>query len=108
MQPIIMQDWTTIRGAASTTAIMSQADWILTAPFQDISFYLDVREYQNTVQVSYETCFFFVARCANNDNNVFTLDEGGTDEGGNDDGNSLLKGDGPANNCGGIATAHIR
>ena len=44
MQPIIMQDWTTIRGASSATVVMSQADWIMTAPFQDIQFYLDIRE----------------------------------------------------------------
>lgn len=44
MQPIVMQDWITIRGLASASVIMSQADWILTAPFQDITFYLDVRE----------------------------------------------------------------
>lgn len=58
MQPIIMQDWTTIRGAASTSAIQSQNEWILTAPFQDISFYLDVREVSGTggVQVAFETC----------------------------------------------------
>jgi hypothetical protein len=57
MQPIIMQDWTTIRGAASTTVIQSQADWILTAPFQDISFYLDVREFGVAgITLAYETC----------------------------------------------------
>lgn len=56
MQPIIMQDWTTIRGAASSTVIMSQADWIMTAPFQDITFYLDVREVTGTTPaISFET-----------------------------------------------------
>lgn len=56
MQPIIMQDWVTIRGAASTTVIMSQADWIMTAPFQDIQFYLDVREASGgTINLSFET-----------------------------------------------------
>ena len=56
MQPIIMQDWITIRGAASSTVIMSQADWILTAPFQDIAFYLDVREVTGTTPaISFET-----------------------------------------------------
>lgn len=56
MQPIIMQDWITIRGAASSVVIMSQADWILTAPFQDITFYLEVREVTGTTPtISYET-----------------------------------------------------
>ena len=57
MQPIVMQDWITIRGAASTTVIQSQADWIFTAPFQDVTFYLDVREFSPSaaVIVSYQT-----------------------------------------------------
>lgn len=57
MQPIIMQDWITIRGTTtSTVVIMSQADWILTAPFQDIVFYMDVREVSGTVAMHYQTC----------------------------------------------------
>ncbi|CAN5425315.1 hypothetical protein BH09MYX1_BH09MYX1_58470 [soil metagenome] len=58
MQPIIMQDWITIRGTGTaTTVTMSQSDWILTAPFQDITFYLDVREVTGTaVSITYETC----------------------------------------------------
>lgn len=59
MQPIIMQDWITIRGASANPAssvTMSQADWIMTAPFQDITFYLDVREVTGaTPAISYET-----------------------------------------------------
>lgn len=56
MQPIIMQDWITIRGVSSGVVIMSQSDWILTAPFQDIAFYLDVREQTATSTLAYETC----------------------------------------------------
>lgn len=56
MQPIIMQDWITIRGTSSTTPVaMSQSDWLMTAPFQDISFYLDVREVAGPVAVKFET-----------------------------------------------------
>jgi len=57
MQPIVMQDWITIRGAASTTVIQSQADWIFTAPFQDVTFYLDVREFSpvSAVTLAYQT-----------------------------------------------------
>lgn len=58
MQPIIMQDWITVRGTGTATSvIMSQADWILTAPFQDISFYLDVREFSgSSLGIEYQTC----------------------------------------------------
>lgn len=57
MQPIIMQDWVTIRSSVTGSVIMSQADWLLTAPFQDITFYLDVREVDGTsVSITYETC----------------------------------------------------
>lgn len=56
MQPIIMQDWTTIRGTGtSTVVVMSQVDWVLTAPFQDIAFYMDVREVTGTVAMNYQT-----------------------------------------------------
>lgn len=56
MQPIIMQDWVTIRGISNGTVIQSQANWILTAPFQDITFYLDVREFTGaTPTIQYET-----------------------------------------------------
>lgn len=57
MQPIIMQDWITIRGVASSTVVMSQADWILTAPYQDMTFYLDVREFDVAgMTITYQTC----------------------------------------------------
>jgi len=58
MQPIIMQDWITVRGTGTATSvIMSQADWIMTAPFQDISFYLDVRELTgSSLGIEYQTC----------------------------------------------------
>ena len=57
MQPIIMQDWLTVRGPTGTSVTMSQADWILTAPFQDITFYLDVRELSGSAwTIGYETC----------------------------------------------------
>jgi hypothetical protein len=56
MRSIIMQDWLTVRGVASGIVIQSQTEWILTAPFQDITFYLDVREVTGTVTIAYETC----------------------------------------------------
>jgi len=55
MQPIIMQDWITIRGSASNNVIQSQSAWLLTAPFQDITFYIDVREMTSTPQFQFET-----------------------------------------------------
>ena len=56
MRSIIMQDWLTVRGVANGIVIQSQTDWILTAPFQDITFYLDVREVLGTPTISYDTC----------------------------------------------------
>lgn len=59
MQPIIMQDWITIRGQSNnpaTTVTMSQSSWLNTAPFQDVTFFLDVREFTGTtVTLTFET-----------------------------------------------------
>lgn len=56
MQPIIMQDWLTVRGAGTTTAVvMSQPDWLLTAPFQDITFYMEVRNISGAPVINYQT-----------------------------------------------------
>jgi hypothetical protein len=56
MQPIIMQDWITVRGTGTTTSVvMSQPDWILTAPFQDITFYMEVRNITGTPVINYQT-----------------------------------------------------
>ena len=45
MRPILMQDWITVRGTASGNPVAQDpADWLLTAPFQDMTFILDIRE----------------------------------------------------------------
>ena len=55
MQPMVMQDWITIAGTANTNIAMSQADWLLTAPFQDITFYFECRSLLSTPSIQYET-----------------------------------------------------
>ena len=44
MRSFVLQDWITIRGAASTNVTQGESDWLDLAPYQDISIYLDVRE----------------------------------------------------------------
>ena len=48
MHSFILQDWLTIRGVAATPGqIITQGEsgWLDLAPYQDVSFYLDVREF---------------------------------------------------------------
>lgn len=57
MTPLIMQDWITLKGPASTTVVMSESAWLLTAQFQDITFYLETKSATGgTVTCTYETC----------------------------------------------------
>jgi hypothetical protein len=43
MQPFILQDWTTIR-SSTTTVIQGESGWLDLAPFQDVVFWVDLRE----------------------------------------------------------------
>jgi hypothetical protein len=43
MHAFILQDWTTIRGGV-TTVTQSEPDWLDLTPYQDIVFWIDVRE----------------------------------------------------------------
>ena len=45
MHSYILQDWTTIRGAASVNVTQGESGWLDLAPYQDVLFWIDVREY---------------------------------------------------------------
>ena len=59
MYGYVVQDWITIRGAQSITSIIqSEQDWLGFSAYQDIVFWLDVRELTNsagTITMNYET-----------------------------------------------------
>lgn len=55
-----LQDWVTIRGGTTITSItQSEPDWLGLAPYEDVVFWLDVREVNNggatNVTVLFET-----------------------------------------------------
>lgn len=46
MYGYVLQDWITIRGASTTsTIIQNESDWMGFSSFQDIGFWIDVREF---------------------------------------------------------------
>jgi hypothetical protein len=48
MHGFILQDWTTIRGGGSVTTITQQeTDWLDLSPYQDVVFWIDVKETTN-------------------------------------------------------------
>jgi hypothetical protein len=45
MHGFILQDWTTIRGGGSVTTVTQQeTDWLDLSPYQDVVFWVDVKE----------------------------------------------------------------
>lgn len=56
MHSFVLQDWITIRGAASTNVTQGESGWLDLAPYQDLSIWLDVREFSgSTPQMVFET-----------------------------------------------------
>ena len=60
MHPLLSQDWTTIRGAASVASLtQSEPAWLDLAPFQDIVGWLEVKELTptstNIPTIAYQT-----------------------------------------------------
>jgi hypothetical protein len=45
MHSFLLQDWITIRGAASQTVAQGEVGWLDLAPYEDIMFWFDVREF---------------------------------------------------------------
>lgn len=49
MHSYILQDWITIRGAAGvTTVTQSESGWLDLSPYQDVTFWIDAREFTGT------------------------------------------------------------
>lgn len=44
MEHFVFQDWTTARGAGTTPYVQEAKDWLGLASFQDVVFYLDVKQ----------------------------------------------------------------
>ena len=56
MHSFILQDWITIRGTTSNNVIQGESSYLDLAPYQDITFYLDVREVSATpASLQYQT-----------------------------------------------------
>lgn len=43
MYSFVLQDWTTVGGAAGSTVIQGEKDWLDMSPFQDVVAWIDVR-----------------------------------------------------------------
>jgi hypothetical protein len=48
MHTFILQDWTTIRGATSTSIIQGESGWLDLTAYQDCVFWIDTREITGT------------------------------------------------------------
>lgn len=56
MHSFILQDWITIRGTSSAIITQGESGWLDLAPYQDVSFYVDIREFTgSTPQMSFQT-----------------------------------------------------
>jgi hypothetical protein len=56
MHAFILQDWTTIRGGSSVTTItQGESGWLDLTPYQDLYFWLDVREASGTPSIAFQT-----------------------------------------------------
>jgi len=53
--PIVMQDWTTLRIAASTTATQSEPEWMDLQHFQGVEFYVQAGNITGTPSISFQT-----------------------------------------------------
>jgi hypothetical protein len=47
-----MQDWTTVRGSGANFVTQATADWLDVTPYQDVQFWIDVREAVTTTSLS--------------------------------------------------------
>jgi len=56
MHTFVLQDWTTIRGATTTTVItQGESTWLDLTAYQDVVFWVDTRELTGTVTMSLQT-----------------------------------------------------
>lgn len=45
MRSFVLQDWITIRGSTATPITQGESEWLDLAAYQDVSFWLDIREF---------------------------------------------------------------
>lgn len=56
MHSFVLQDWTTIRGASGVTAVtQAEVGWLDLSPFQDVVFWIDVKESTNSPTLNLQT-----------------------------------------------------
>lgn len=56
MHSFVLQDWTTIRGAASTNVIQSESAYLDLSSYQDVILWVDCREFTgSTPAISFQT-----------------------------------------------------
>ena len=55
MHSFILQDWTTIRGAAGLTVTQGEVGWLDLSPYQDLIFWIDCREITSTPSITFQT-----------------------------------------------------
>jgi hypothetical protein len=48
MYGYVLQDWITVRGSTTATFIQNESDWMGFSSFQDIAFWIDIREITKT------------------------------------------------------------
>lgn len=55
MHTFILQDFTTIRGASSTTITQNESGWLDLTPYQDLVFWIETRELTGAVTLRLQT-----------------------------------------------------
>jgi hypothetical protein len=55
MDAFVLQDWITIRGAASTTVTQGESEWLDLGPYEDVVFWLQVTEVTGSPTLLYQT-----------------------------------------------------
>jgi len=56
MHAYILQDWTTIRGSSAVlTMTQEEPGWLDLSPYQDVVFWLDVKEALNSPTITFQT-----------------------------------------------------
>jgi hypothetical protein len=48
MHSFVLQDWITIKGTTGATIFQGESGYLDLAPYQDVSFYVDIREFTGT------------------------------------------------------------
>lgn len=56
MYGYVLQDWLTVRGTNATPFIQNESDWMGFSSFQDIAFWVDVRELGANLTLNLQTC----------------------------------------------------